>query len=88
MMVGIGGQVQNRSLSKLVARGASRLVIAAVLWAAPVAAQERAVADTADRPGFADGSVLLGRGHVHVKFGITTDSDDWFVSAGFVRRLR
>jgi hypothetical protein len=49
-------------------------VIVAVLSAFPVAAQESSVADAADRPGFADSPVLLGRGHVQIEFGFTTDT--------------
>jgi len=66
---------QNRGLTTLLTRGAWRLAIAAVLTAAPVAAQETSVADTADRPGFADSPVLLGRGHVQVEFGVTTEHE-------------
>jgi hypothetical protein len=58
-------------------------VIVAVLSAFPVAAQESSVADAADRPGFADSPVLLGRGHVQIEFGFTTDHEDG--DAGVVR---
>ena len=51
------------------------LVIVAVLSAFPVAAQESSVADAADRPGFADSPVLLGRGHVQMEFGFTTEHE-------------
>jgi len=51
------------------------LVIAVVLSAVPVAAQESSVSDAADRPGFADSAVLLGRGHVQVEFGFTSDHE-------------
>ncbi len=59
------------------------LVIGTVLSAFPVAAQESSVADAADRPGFADSPVLLGRGHVQMEFGFTTDHEGG--DAGAVR---
>ena len=59
------------------------LVIVAVLSAFPVAAQESSVADAADRPGFADSPVLLGRGHVQMEFGFTTEHEGG--DAGAVR---
>ena len=50
-------------------------MIAVVLSAGPVTAQESSVSDAADRPGFADSPVLLGRGHVQVEFGFTSDHE-------------
>jgi hypothetical protein len=56
-------------------RRVSPLVIVAVLSAFPVAAQESSVADASDRPGFADSPVLLGRGHVQLEFGFTSEHE-------------
>ena len=50
-------------------------MILAVFSAGTVAAQESSVADTADRPGFADSPVLLGRGHAQLEFGFTTEHE-------------
>ena len=53
------------------------IALVSALAVAPAAAQEPpSVADTADRPGFADSPVVLGRGHVQVEVGFTTDHED------------
>lgn len=44
---------------------------AAPAWAQP----PPSVTDTADRPGFADSPVLLGRGHVQVEFGLSWEHE-------------
>jgi hypothetical protein len=51
------------------------LVLVGVLGATPVAAQESSLADTADRPGYADSPILLGPGHVQMEFGFTSEHE-------------
>jgi hypothetical protein len=52
-------------------------VVLVSLVAIPVAAQhpEPPVGDTADRPGFADSPILLGRGHIQVESGFTWERE-------------
>ena len=50
-------------------------MLVAVLGATPVSAQESSLADTADRPGYADSPVLLGRGHVQMEFGFSSEHE-------------
>ena len=63
------------------ARRAGRLATIACLglvWSTAAAAQEPSVGDAADRPGFADSAVLVGRGHILLETGFTLahDGDD------------
>jgi hypothetical protein len=47
------------------------------LWAIPVRAQETpSVIETADRPGFSDSPVVLGRGHVQIESGFLVERED------------
>jgi hypothetical protein len=47
-----------------------------MLWAIPATArQPPPVSDTADRPGFADSPVLVGRGHLLVETGFTWERE-------------
>ena len=50
-------------------------MLVGVLGATSVAAQESSVADTADRPGYADSPILLGRGHVQMELGFTSEQE-------------
>jgi hypothetical protein len=46
-----------------------------VAYGLPAYAQPPAVGDTADRPGFADSPVLLGRGHLQVESGLAWEHE-------------
>jgi hypothetical protein len=54
-----------------------RTIVLVGLVSVPAGAQQPApqVADTADRPGFADSPVLLGRGHIQVESGFTWERE-------------
>ncbi len=60
-------------------RRTRRLAIVACLglmWPARAAAQEPpSVGDAADRPGYADSAVLVGRGHILFETGLTLQHD-------------
>jgi Putative MetA-pathway of phenol degradation len=59
-----------------VPHGLGTIAFVGVVWAMPAAAQQSpSVSDTADRPGFADSPVLLGRGHFQIESGVTFERE-------------
>ena len=62
--------------SSVMRRGLGTLALCLV-FVLPGRAQQspRSVGDTADRPGFADSPVLLGRGHIQVESGLSWEDE-------------
>lgn len=57
-------------------RRLATVACAGLLWSAHAAAQEPpSVGDAADRPGYADSAVLVGRGHILFETGLTLQHD-------------
>ena len=55
-----------------------RLAVCACLaltWATAASAQDPSVGDAADRPGFADSAVLVGKGHILFETGFTLEHE-------------
>ena len=72
----LGTPYRHKSASTVLRRGWWAIALLCALWAIPAHAQTPSVTETADRPGFSDSPVLLGRGRVQIESGFMVERED------------